>query len=515
MKDWKSLGIVMHLAFVSLIVFGLFAPNLSAQMRQGAVENSNARARSVLEAAKKAHGVAGTLPGMEDISFKISGWYYLRGQSLSPDQVDSRPLTGDLTIDVAKDRLYWFAETEFSGGLQLQQVVIIKGDQGTLLQPLQKTIRPLPNPLVRELLTFRVPQILLARALECVNTLRWVGEAQFAGKKQDVISFATTNGTLMTLYFDAATHLLTKTEMLGADPVFGSDAITENVISGYQRVGDFLLPSGQVQKIAGGPSQEYVYSDFRLNAHPADGRFEPPAGYVAPPPPVQLGTQQLAKDIWLVEGLGGGAYASLIVGFKDFAVVVEPTLNEATSRTVMEKVRELAPGKPIRYVIATHHHADHSGGARTYFAEGITLVTTPGNRDYFHELAQAPFALFPDALQAKPRVPVLELIEDKKGRITDGNRVLELYDIGPTVQAKEFLVVWVPQERILFGGDIFRRNADRSIAPANKTVQQVADAIERLGLPVERLVDVHSRVNTMEDLRISLELARTAGGKGK
>ena len=32
------------------------------------------------------------------------------------------------------------------------------------------------------------------------------------------------------------------------------------------------------------------------------------------------------------------------------------------------------PGKPVRYLVLTHHHMDHSGGLRTYVAEGATII---------------------------------------------------------------------------------------------------------------------------------------------
>ena len=51
-------------------------------------------------------------------------------------------------------------------------------------------------------------------------------------------------------------------------------------------------------------------------------------------------------------------------------VVVETPLYDGRSAAVLAEARRLVPGKPIRTVINSHHHFDHSGGLRTAVAEG-------------------------------------------------------------------------------------------------------------------------------------------------
>ena len=49
----------------------------------------------------------------------------------------------------------------------------------------------------------------------------------------------------------------------------------------------------------------------------------------------------------------------------DHVVVVEGPQNEERSLAVIAKVKETIPNKPIRYLINSHVHFDHSGGLRT------------------------------------------------------------------------------------------------------------------------------------------------------
>ena len=44
-------------------------------------------------------------------------------------------------------------------------------------------------------------------------------------------------------------------------------------------------------------------------------------------------------------------------------------------------------GKPIKYVVLTHHHSDHAGGFREYVAEVATIVTTAGTKSAFERAA--------------------------------------------------------------------------------------------------------------------------------
>jgi glyoxylase-like metal-dependent hydrolase (beta-lactamase superfamily II) len=463
------------------------------------------RARKVVDAGIEALGA-----DFDTIAYQVEGKLYARDQSPAaegaPAALDFR---GALLFDLRRDRLAWEAQSVFPGGFSFHASTRVKDGQGVNLDLVGRTSTPLPaSAPLRETIGLRIPRYLLAQATERSTTLRCMGEADFRGRKQTVVSFATATGTLVTVYLDADTNLVTKYELLGTDPIHG-DALTEVVIMGYETVEGRKVSRGHVQTIGGEPAQEWSYSQIRLNPPSPESAFEAPADFK---PAVQLPqtptVRALSKDVYQIEGLGAGAYRVLFVVFNDYVLVVEGVLNDATSRAVLDRIKETAPGKPVRYIAQMHHHSDHSGGLRTYFAEGVTLVTTPGNVGFFKAFAAAPFTVQPDSLAQKPRPPVIETIQGKKRIFTDGTHTVELHDIGPSPHADEMVIAWLPKERIVFAGDLFGRYADDSLAPANASTQHFAAAIRRLGLPVETILDVHTRPSTMQDLEASLRLAK-------
>ena len=86
-----------------------------------------------------------------------------------------------------------------------------------------------------------------------------------------------------------------------------------------------------------------------------------------------------------IQHITGGSHHSLAIKLGEEILVVEPSLNEARSRAVLNKLEEMWPGIPVSHLILTHHHFDHMGGIRTYAAAGATIVTSELNSSYVEE----------------------------------------------------------------------------------------------------------------------------------
>jgi hypothetical protein len=122
---------------------------------------------------------------------------------------------------------------------------------------------------------------------------------------------------------------------------------------------------------------EYRVASVKPNA-PVATMAVPDVVRTAVAPTARVESQQLAEGVWL---LGGGTHNSLLVAFKDYVAVVDAPNNEARSLAVIAEAARLVPGKPVQYVINTHHHFDHAGGLRTYLSlilPGATGSTRQG-----------------------------------------------------------------------------------------------------------------------------------------
>ena len=121
----------------------------------------------------------------------------------------------------------------------------------------------------------------------------------------------------------------------------------------------------------------------------------------APAPQVRVISQKLADGVWLI---GGGSHNSLAVEYKDFITVIEGPLNDERSNAVIAETHKVIPNKPIRYLVSTHHHWDHSGGIRAFVAEGATVIADERDKDFYQNVVLAPQSrtLEPDRLSKFP-----------------------------------------------------------------------------------------------------------------
>ena len=73
-------------------------------------------------------------------------------------------------------------------------------------------------------------------------------------------------------------------------------------------------------------------------------------------------------------------------GFQGLHRDVEGPQSEERANAVIAEAKRDIPNKPIKYVVNTHNHFDHSGGLRTFVAEGATIITYEGNKAYYEKI---------------------------------------------------------------------------------------------------------------------------------
>ena len=356
----------------------------------------------------------------------------------------------------------------------------------------------------------KLPHFLLQEILtERAASLRWVGEVDQQGQKQQVITFIDRDGRQVALYFDAQTHLLAGYNYLYTDCRAG-DSIQEVFFPSYRSIGQFQVPTGLVMHLANEMAQDIRYERVEINSELDDTVFAVPPGIELATPstqPMPSTITQIANDVYLIPRVGNFNNI-LAIAFNDYILVVEAPetrVCSAASEKVIATLKETLPDKPIKYLVITHHHLDHGCGIRAYIAEGTTIVTTPGNQAFVERVAAAPFTLKADLLANSPRQPNIELITNKKYVFRDEQHVVELYDIGPYWHANEELIVYLPQEKLLYEGDLFTSGFGDDVPVAQENVVLLAAKIQELGLDVETIVGVHGRPRPIADLYKSIK----------
>jgi glyoxylase-like metal-dependent hydrolase (beta-lactamase superfamily II) len=285
------------------------------------------------------------------------------------------------------------------------------------------------------------------------------------------------------------------------DNVFTGDTPIDGTYSEYRDLGGILVPMHIVMREGGFPVLDIAVAQARPNSTDAvdvvarGTSAQPPAPPAAPAAPVPL---RLADGIWQLIPNGEG---SILVEFRDYVVMVEAPISDAVSVASMEAAKRLAPGKPIKYVINTHHHADHSGGLRAYVAEGIPIITHESHRKYYEDqIFKNPHSLNPDRLARMPRASVIETVKDKRV-LTDGNMVLEIHLMREQLHTEGLLMVYVPKEKMLIQADAYipRPGAPPLPAPSPHTTNLV-DNVSRLKLNIERVVHIHGGASPYSEI---------------
>jgi glyoxylase-like metal-dependent hydrolase (beta-lactamase superfamily II) len=291
------------------------------------------------------------------------------------------------------------------------------------------------------------------------------------------------------------------------NPVLG-DTPVEFTYSDYRDFGGVMFPGHIVRTQGGYPVLDVMVSAVKSNAA-AD--ITAPEAAKAQAPPVIVTVTKLADGVYY---LTGGTHHSVVVDQKDHIVVVEGPQNEARSEAVIAKVKETIPNKPIRYLINTHVHFDHSGGVRTYVAEGATIVTHEMNKAYYEKAWAAPHTLSPDRLAQSPKAATFETFTDKHV-LTDGSRTIEIHQIAGSGHNDAFAMVYLPKEKILVEGDAYTPAAANAPPPASPNPYSVNlnDNIQRLKLDVKQIAALHGpRLTTMTDLRAAITPPGAAKG---
>jgi glyoxylase-like metal-dependent hydrolase (beta-lactamase superfamily II) len=437
-------------------------------------------AKSVLEAAIKNMG------DIKSAQYSGSGAQFNLGQSVSPDAPWPRTELKSFTRTVDYDKQASRYETvNAQGALTVQ---FLSGDKAWGQAGANITTSAAAVTTERQLQILMTPHGFLKGALANKATAKKSGKAT-------LVTFIAL-GKYQVVGVISAENLVEKVETRLDNSVLG-DMLVETTYSDYRDFGGLKFPAKMAQKQGGHPVFDLTVTEVKANV--ALDLSVPDTVRQATPPAAQVTSEKLADGVWY---LAGGTHHSVAVEFSDHVAVIEAPLNEDRSNAVIAEVKKLLPAKPIRYLINTHHHFDHSGGLRTYVAEGATIVTHQINKAFYETTFKSPHTLNPDRQwREKKKAKILAI--GAKHVMSDSARTVELHLIQDNPHNTGIIMAWLPKEKLLVEVDVYSPLPPNASPPANPNPNMVNlyENIQRLNLDVNRIVPLHGRVVELAELK--------------
>ncbi|MGE3468023.1 MAG: MBL fold metallo-hydrolase, partial [Pyrinomonadaceae bacterium] len=208
--------------------------------------------------------------------------------------------------------------------------------------------------------------------------------------------------------------------------------------------------------------------------------------------------RELEKGVYLVPNVRGGFHV-LVKEFEDYLMVVDtpagyhelqqiPALDwasevssDAVGHRLMAVLRRDFPQKPVKYVVLTHYHSDHTGGVLPFVRAGATIVASPET------------AAVVRATIGKTRRD-LKIDTVRNERVISGNGSnVRVINIGQNPHVKGMLVVFLPRESILYQSDLFEPIGMRFFPSPGRVpaMKWFVEWLDRSRLQPRRIYSIH------------------------
>src|SRR5688500_6741736 len=158
----------------------------------------------------------------------------------------------------------------------------------------------------------------------------------------------------------------------------------------------------------------------------------------------------------------GDPNTGIVVG-DDAVMVIDTQATPVMAQDVIRRIREVTD-KPIKYVVLSHYHAVRVLGASGYKPEHVIasrdtydLIVERGEQDKASEIGRFP-RLFQAVESVPPGLTWPTITFEGRMSIWLGKLEVQLLQLGRG-HTKGDTVAWLPQQRILFSGDLVEFDA--------------------------------------------------------
>ena len=210
-------------------------------------------------------------------------------------------------------------------------------------------------------------------------------------------------------------------------------------------------------------------------------------------PAAPFAVERLAEGVYAVPGdTGRGSEGRPNAGFvvtDSGVLVVDALASPEEGRRLLATVAA-ATARPVRWLLLTHHHPDHHFGAVALTRAGARVIAHPDRSTLASENGDSAFAAAWTAVVGEPAMrgfafadtPALPVTGDTTLRL--GGRDLVILQPGAPHTPGD-LLLWLPDERVLFAGDLLVEDAGTIVVDGDSRALLAAlDRMEALGARV-------------------------------
>jgi len=479
----------------------------------------------LVKAAVAAEGGADALKALKGLYLKGTAKHWEPGQSF---KAGGEPrFLGDTTLAITWDLTKGEARMDLDRSMQYPAVVKIKYSEvvtptlGFVTDDKGSTAASGMRVAAQSRELERASPALLLKALDNPKNVASAGNQKLGKASLPAVTY-NDNGTKFTILFDPKSHLPAAIRTLDDDNIFG-DSNYDLVLGDWKTVGGVQVPYSLTYNLDNIEVGKVTLTDVTANPSIADGAFTPSDAVKAAAKPPMTGNvpyQWVLRRIALARFLDSdtiiypaaappktvelapnvqqvitGAANNLIVNMKDGLAIFDAPYGELQSKYVIEQAKAKYPGKPIKYLILTHHHMDHTGGMRTFAAEGATIIVPATDKAYFEKDLKTTHTVLPDELSKHPRkVQVIE-VKDQMTLKDDESEIRIFRFDNPHVDG--MLTMQVVKPNIVWVTDLWSPVRDNA---KNPNSEAFAAELKKLGITGATLAGGHGANGKQSDL---------------
>jgi cyclase len=217
--------------------------------------------------------------------------------------------------------------------------------------------------------------------------------------------------------------------------------------------------------------------------------------------PPQLAIHKIQNDLYWIEGDGGNV-AVYVTG--DGVILVDDKYEQDYDQ-ILSNVKSVT-NQPIKYILSTHHHADHSGG-NTKFAATVEIISTVNAHDNIVNKKQSNA---PEGM-----VPARVTFTQESDVFLGGKRVRAIY-VGRG-HTNGDAVIYFPALRVLHTGDLMAGTTPLIDYPGRGSLAEWPKTLdEAMKLDFDTVIPGHGQVTNKAGLKtyrdnVEKEITRVRG----